>query len=154
MSHISKCPNVTDVLTYWEALGEVSEPSYKSLLYFSSIGSYCITLTSYFNQCMQFWCGSRLTDILNSYQLFPDFSWFFNISQVSQFFSIGPIFLCSFSIIPNFYSLHSPLSLQATSCCAQLLVLAQLPTNSYPCWNPFECQSNEPKWQSLLNWKL
>ena len=60
MSHISKCPNVTDVLTYWEALGEVSEPSYKSLLYFSSIGSYCITLTSYFNQCMQFWCGLYL----------------------------------------------------------------------------------------------
>ena len=42
MSHISKCPKVTDVLSYWEASGEISEPSYKSLLYFSSIGSYCI----------------------------------------------------------------------------------------------------------------
>ena len=41
MSHISKCPKVTDVLSYWEASGEISEPSYKSLLYFSSIGSYC-----------------------------------------------------------------------------------------------------------------
>ena len=41
MSQLSKCPKVADVLSYWEALGEVSEPSYKSLLYFSSIGSYC-----------------------------------------------------------------------------------------------------------------
>ena len=43
MSHISKCPKVTDVLSYWEASGEVSELSYKSLLYFSSNGSYCMT---------------------------------------------------------------------------------------------------------------
>ena len=42
MSQISKCPNVTVVLTYWEASGEVSEPSYKSLLYSISVGSYCI----------------------------------------------------------------------------------------------------------------
>ena len=41
MSQISKCPNVTVVLTYWEASGEVSEPSYKSLLYSISVGSYC-----------------------------------------------------------------------------------------------------------------
>ena len=41
MSHISKCPKVTDVLSYWEASGEVSEQSYKSFLYFSFIGSYC-----------------------------------------------------------------------------------------------------------------
>ena len=41
MSQISKCPKVTHVLTYWEASGEVSELSYKSLLYFSSNGSYC-----------------------------------------------------------------------------------------------------------------
>ena len=41
MSQISKCPKVTVLLTYWEALGEVSEPSYKSLLYSTSVGSYC-----------------------------------------------------------------------------------------------------------------
>ena len=41
MSQISKCPNVTVVLTYWEASGEVSEPSYESLLYSISVGSYC-----------------------------------------------------------------------------------------------------------------
>ena len=43
MSQISKCPNVRVVLTYWEASREVSELSYKSLLYFSSNGSYCST---------------------------------------------------------------------------------------------------------------
>ena len=42
MSHITKCPIVVVVLTYWEASGEVSEPSYKSLLYCTSVGSYCI----------------------------------------------------------------------------------------------------------------
>ena len=41
MSQISKCPNVTVILTWWEALVEVSELSYKSLLYSTSIGSYC-----------------------------------------------------------------------------------------------------------------
>ena len=41
MSQISKCPKVIHVLTYWDASVEVSEPSYKSLLYFSSNGSYC-----------------------------------------------------------------------------------------------------------------
>ena len=41
MSQISKCPIAVVVLTYWEALGEVSEPSYKSLLYSTSVGSYC-----------------------------------------------------------------------------------------------------------------
>ena len=41
MSQISKCPKVTVVLTYWEASGEVSELSYKSLLYSTSVGSYC-----------------------------------------------------------------------------------------------------------------
>ena len=44
MSQISKCPKVIHVLTYWEALVEVSELSYKSLLYFSSNGSYCSIL--------------------------------------------------------------------------------------------------------------
>ena len=44
MSRISKCPKVTHVLTYWETSGEVSELSYKSLLYFSSNGSYCIMI--------------------------------------------------------------------------------------------------------------
>ena len=44
MSQISKCPNITVVLTYWEASGEVSEPRYKSLLYFSSKRSYCSTI--------------------------------------------------------------------------------------------------------------
>ena len=42
MSQISKCPNVTVVLTYWEPSGEVSELRYKSLLYCSSKRSYCI----------------------------------------------------------------------------------------------------------------
>ena len=42
MSQISKCPKITVVLGYWEALGEVSELSYKSLLYSTSVGSYCI----------------------------------------------------------------------------------------------------------------
>ena len=42
MTQISKCPKVTVVLTYWEASGEVSERSYKSLLYSTSVGSYCI----------------------------------------------------------------------------------------------------------------
>ena len=41
MSQISKCPKVTVILSYWEALGEVSKLRYKSLLYFSSNGSYC-----------------------------------------------------------------------------------------------------------------
>ena len=40
MSQISKCPTV--VLTYWEASGKVSELGYKSLLYSTSVGSYCI----------------------------------------------------------------------------------------------------------------
>ena len=43
MTQISKCPKVSVVLTYWEALGDVSGLSYKSLLYFSSNGSYCNT---------------------------------------------------------------------------------------------------------------
>ena len=43
MSQISKCPNVTVVLTYWEASRDVSELSYKSLLYSTSVGSYCKT---------------------------------------------------------------------------------------------------------------
>ena len=43
MSQISKCPKVTHVLTYWEASGEVSELTYKSLLFISSKRSYCIT---------------------------------------------------------------------------------------------------------------
>ena len=42
MSQISKCPKVTVILSYWEASGEVSKLRYKSLLYFSSNGSYCI----------------------------------------------------------------------------------------------------------------
>ena len=44
MSQISKCPNMRVVLTYWEALRDVSGLSYKSLLYFSSNGSYCTTM--------------------------------------------------------------------------------------------------------------
>ena len=42
MSQISKCPKDTDVLSYREALGEVSELRYKNLLYSSSQRSYCI----------------------------------------------------------------------------------------------------------------
>ena len=45
MLQISKCPNMRVVLTYWEALRDVSELSFKSLLYFSSNGLYCITIT-------------------------------------------------------------------------------------------------------------
>ena len=45
ISKISKCPKVTVILSYWEASGEVSKPRYKSLLYFSSNGLYCITIT-------------------------------------------------------------------------------------------------------------
>ena len=41
MSQISKCPRVTVVLSYWEASGEVSKLSYKSLLFDSSRRSYC-----------------------------------------------------------------------------------------------------------------
>ena len=33
MSQITKCPNVTVVLTYWEASVEVSELSYKFPIY-------------------------------------------------------------------------------------------------------------------------
>ena len=43
ISQISKCPKVTVILSHWEALGEVSKLRYKSLLYFSSNGSYCIS---------------------------------------------------------------------------------------------------------------
>ena len=43
MSQISKCPKVTVVLTYWEASVEVSELSFKILLYSTSVGSYCTT---------------------------------------------------------------------------------------------------------------
>ena len=50
MSQISKCPKVTVVLTYWEASVEVSELSYKSLLYSTSVGSYCISTMLYYNQ--------------------------------------------------------------------------------------------------------
>ena len=42
MCQISKCPKVTVVLTYWEASVEVSELSYKSLFYSTSVGSYCV----------------------------------------------------------------------------------------------------------------
>ena len=48
MSQISKCPNMGVVLTYWEALRDVSELSYTSLLYFSSNGSYCICPLEFF----------------------------------------------------------------------------------------------------------
>ena len=41
MSQIPKCYKVTVVLSYWEALGEVSQLSYKSLLFISSKRSYC-----------------------------------------------------------------------------------------------------------------
>ena len=51
MSQISKCSKVTKVLTYWEASVEVSEPSYKSLLYFSSNGSHCRLHKKYHNWC-------------------------------------------------------------------------------------------------------
>ena len=46
MSQISKCPNMRVLLTYWEAPGEVSELSYKSLLYSTSVGSYCTSSIS------------------------------------------------------------------------------------------------------------
>ena len=43
MSQISKCPNITVILTYWEPSREVSELRYKSLLFDSSRCSYCIS---------------------------------------------------------------------------------------------------------------
>ena len=43
MSQISKCPRVTVVLSYFEASGEVSKLSFKSLLFDSSRRSYCKT---------------------------------------------------------------------------------------------------------------
>ena len=49
MLQISKCPNMRVVLTYWEALRDVSELSYKSLLYFSSNGSYCNCICNFAN---------------------------------------------------------------------------------------------------------
>ena len=55
MSQISKCPKVTVVLTYWEASGDVSELRYKSLLYFSSKRSYCITRCCQFLGIMSVW---------------------------------------------------------------------------------------------------
>ena len=42
MSQISKCPNITVILTYWEPSREVSELRYKTLLFDSSRWSYCI----------------------------------------------------------------------------------------------------------------
>ena len=41
MYKITKCYKVLVILTYWEASGEVSELSYKSLLSISSKRSYC-----------------------------------------------------------------------------------------------------------------
>ena len=41
ISQLSKCPKVVVISSFWEALGEVSKLIYKSLLYFSSNGSYC-----------------------------------------------------------------------------------------------------------------
>ena len=44
MSQISKCPKVTVILSYWEASGAVSKLRYKSLLYSTSVGSYCTSV--------------------------------------------------------------------------------------------------------------
>ena len=46
MSQITKCYKVTVVLTYWEALGEVSNLSYKSLISISSKRSYCTSVAN------------------------------------------------------------------------------------------------------------
>ena len=46
MFQISKCPRVTLVLSYWEASGEVSKLSYKSLLFDTSRRSYCSSVRS------------------------------------------------------------------------------------------------------------
>ena len=54
MSQISKCPDVTVVLTYWEASGDVSELRYKSLLYCSSKRSYCSGILIYFRALVKF----------------------------------------------------------------------------------------------------
>ena len=51
MSQISKCPKVTHVLTYWEASGEVSELSYKSLLFDSS--KRCWVMEEWMDVCMR-----------------------------------------------------------------------------------------------------
>ena len=52
MSQISKCPKLRVVLTYWEALGEVSELRYKNLLYISSKRSYCNTF-KHVSECLR-----------------------------------------------------------------------------------------------------
>ena len=55
MSQISKCPKVKVILSYWEALGEVSKLRYKSLLYFSSNGSYCRSFSHIHTSVNIFW---------------------------------------------------------------------------------------------------
>ena len=45
MSHISKCPRVTVILSYREASEEVSKLKYKSLLFNTSRRSYCSMFT-------------------------------------------------------------------------------------------------------------
>ena len=52
MSQITKCYKVTVGLSYWEASGEVSELSYKSLLFISSKRSYCSSLCASVPLCM------------------------------------------------------------------------------------------------------
>ena len=59
MWQISKCPNVRVLLTYREASAEVSELSFKSLLYFSSMDYTVSPLHGWFN-CYSGFLGSIL----------------------------------------------------------------------------------------------
>ena len=68
MSQISKCPKVTVVLTYWEALGDVSELRYKSLLCFSSKRSYCSGASDKY----QVWLGLLVTLSLGLFDFSPE----------------------------------------------------------------------------------
>ena len=79
MSQISKCPKVTVILSYWEALGGVSKLRYKSLLYSSSNGSYC----SYMTILVEF-----LPTFFGSITNFCPF--FFFLSNFVHFLSIYP----------------------------------------------------------------
>ena len=64
MSQISKCPKVTVILSYWEALGEVLKLRYKSLLYFSSNGSYCSN--AHIAPALVHLCAQRLEKYLHT----------------------------------------------------------------------------------------
>ena len=100
MSQISKCPKVTVVLTYWEALGDVSELRYKSLLCFSSKRSYCIL----------FILGSWLHDSLST-KVLPNSLYIRSVAKKPSFLLIFaaqvPAVFCLFQNSQPFLLLQS-----------------------------------------------